>query len=452
MLNAVNLLRRACRSLAFAGFFCDQLTRYFCFDPAAKLILMKKDISSLFILMALLLPFLGFSQTSQNQKKAVFIIIDGVPADVVERLNPPNLARISKEGGYTRAYLGGERNGYSETPTISAVGYNSLLTGTWVNKHNVFGNGIENPNYHYWTIFRFLREAKPDSKLAIYSTWLDNRTKLLGDGLPQTGRLHLDFHFDGLELDTMAYPHTDGRYIHFIDEAVSEEAAKGIRETGPDLTWVYLQYTDDIGHGLGDGKEMDEAVMMADRQIGRVYNALLDRQQDNNEDWEIYITTDHGRDAATGQHHGGQSIREKTIWIATNAKNLNRYFYAGFPAVTDIMPSLARHLDIDFPEPQAREIDGIPLTGEISLANADVFMKDGKLNITWEAFKDQGEVNILMAETNHFKTGGTDNYKKLGSAKLMDRKFVTEFKPQKGKIYKFLIEGQHNRVNRWLVE
>ena len=32
-----------------------------------------------------------------------------------------------------------------------------MITGTWANKHNVWGNGIENPNYNYWTIFRFLK-------------------------------------------------------------------------------------------------------------------------------------------------------------------------------------------------------------------------------------------------------------------------------------------------------
>ncbi len=407
---------------------------------------------SLCLCFAFCLPFALLAQNGGKQKKAVFIIIDGVPADVLERLDPPNLKRIAAEGGYTRAWLGGERNGYSETPTISAVGYNSLLTGTWVNKHNVFGNGIEDPNYNYWTIFRFLREARPEAKLAVYSTWLDNRTKLIGDGLPQTGNLRMDYHFDGLELDTVNYPHKDGKYIHFIDEAVSVEAAKGIREHAPDLTWVYLQYTDDIGHGMGDSKQMDEAVLMADRQIGRVYNAILDRQTYHNEDWQIYVTTDHGRDAATGRGHGGQSTREKTIWIATNAKDLNRYFYAGFPAVTDIMPGIARHLNIEFPETRGREIDGISLAGPVSVANADVFMKNGKLHITWEAFDTEGDVGIYLAETNNFKTGGTDNYKPVGGAKLTDRKYIMDFKPLKGKVYKFLIEGEHNRVNRWLVE
>ena len=78
------------------------------------------------------LPILLFSISSASaQKKAVFIILDGIPADVIESVETPTLDEIAEQGGYSRAYTGGVAGGASETPTISAVGYNSLLTGTW---------------------------------------------------------------------------------------------------------------------------------------------------------------------------------------------------------------------------------------------------------------------------------------------------------------------------------
>ena len=96
-----------------------------------------------------------------RQKKALFVIVDGIPADVIEKVATPALDSIAKKGVYMHAYVGGEKGGYSETPTISAVGYNSLLTGTWANKHNVWDNDIAKPNYSYWTIFRFFKNQYP---------------------------------------------------------------------------------------------------------------------------------------------------------------------------------------------------------------------------------------------------------------------------------------------------
>ncbi|MBC6491826.1 alkaline phosphatase family protein [Flavihumibacter stibioxidans] len=384
-------------------------------------------------------------------KKAVFIIVDGIPADLIERLNPPHLKRIAADGGYTRALLGGERGAYSETPTISAVGYNSLLTGTWVNKHNVWGNGIEAPNYNYWTIFRFLKQAAPDKKLAIFSTWLDNRTKLLGDGLAPTGNLKLDYHFDGMELDTIRYPH-DKRsdYIHKIDEAVAEEARRVIKKDAPDLNWVYLQYTDDISHRFGDSPEFDKAVLLADKQIGKVYDAITYREKKFNEDWLIFITTDHGRDAYSGKHHGGQSAREKGIWIITNANNLNRYFKVANPGIVDILPSLMNHLGIDAPIHQKMEWDGVSLMGKISIANAGASIKNKQLKLMWDSYDTTGMVKVHIAETNQFKTGGKDDYKLIGEAKVTANKLVIPFDAQPGITYKIVLEGKYNMINRWL--
>src|SRR5678816_442945 len=131
----------------------------------------------------LLIIFFSIAASAQK-KKAIFVIVDGIPADLIEKLPTPALDSIAAGKGYKRAYVGGERGGYSQTPTISAVGYNTVLTGTWVNKHNVWGNynqDIADPNYHYKTIFRVLEDNDPSKVTGVFSSWLDNRTKLVGE-------------------------------------------------------------------------------------------------------------------------------------------------------------------------------------------------------------------------------------------------------------------------------
>ncbi|MDP4132067.1 MAG: alkaline phosphatase family protein [Bacteroidota bacterium] len=396
--------------------------------------------------------FISVMATAQQKiKKAVFIIVDGIPADVIEKLPVTNLQAIAKAGGYSRSYVGGVKGSYSQTPTISAVGYNSVLTGTWVNKHNVWDNDIADPNYHYPTIFRVFKEQYPGKKTGIFSSWLDNRTKLVGDRFPATGDIAVDYTYDGLENDTVNYPHDEQRqFMSHIDESVAKKAAEVIQTDAPDLSWVYLEYTDDMGHMHGNSPEFNKAVELADKRVGYIWQAIRYRQQHFNEDWLIIVTTDHGRDAATGKGHGGQSDRERESWIFTNAKNLNPEFQAPQLSATDIMPGIARFMQISIPKDPAFEVDGIPFTGPLSFITPNFQYHNESLDISWKALAKEGQVKIWLALTNNFKAGGKDEYVLLGTVPLDAQKARFDLSGKPSPFYKIVLEAEKNTANYWI--
>lgn len=393
----------------------------------------------------------GFA-IAQKTPKVVFVIVDGIPADLVETLPMPNLIAIAKEGGYARAYVGGEAGGYSETPTISANGYNSLITGTWVNKHNVWDNDVKDPNYNYYNIFRLFHEQYPSKKTAVFSTWLENRTKLVGSEAKDAGNLQPDYYFDGLEHDTIKYPHdTAGYFYNLIDDAVTDTTASYIKRLAPDLSWVYLEYSDEMGHRHGNSDLFTESVKMVDDKLGRLWKAIQYRQQNFNEDWQIYITTDHGREE-NGYHHGGQSKRERTTWIATNAKGLNAYFFQGQAGIVDILPSIAAFLKIKIPKEKSFELDGVSLTGNLSATNLHAALDNNMIHLNWKVAEKTGKAMIWMTTTNHFKTGGKDKYSLVKEVPVVNGNATLDVSKQPSAFYKIVLEMPYNILNTWVIK
>lgn len=412
---------------------------------------MKHKMIKKIVLLSLIFVSVNSWAQKIKTKKVVYVIADGIPADVVERLDLPNFKRIISAGSYSRMHVGGDRAGYNETPTISAVGYNSLLTGTWVNKHNVPDNDIKAPNYNYQHIFRLFKNQYPEKKTAIFSSWTDNRTKLLGDGLPETGNFKPDFVADGFELDTVRFKHDkNSAYMHLIDEEVVKQATNTIHDQAPDLSWVYLEYTDDMGHRYGDSPEFYKAVELLDKQMGKIWDAITYRQQHFKEDWLIVITTDHGRDEKTGRGHGGQSDRQRSTWMVSNYKNLNTYARYFDLAIVDIIPSIARYLNIKIPKNVAAEIDGTPFIGPVSITGLKLNHLQNHLDISWKTLQKMGKVEIWLATTNDFKTGRKDEYHLLGEVDVNQQHYFADLKNYPSSFYKVLVEAPDNMLNKWI--
>ena len=405
-----------------------------------------------YILCILLLAAGCAQQQSKDEskvRKAVYVIIDGVTAEMIERLQPPAIEEIASEGTFGKCFTGGTVGRYDQTPTISAIGYTNILTATWANKHNVWGNDNLSPNYNYWTIFRIAKEQDREVTTGLFSSWQDNRTVLLGEGKPETGNLEIDYVCDGYDLDHEAFPDKEHDLRIFdIDEHVSKKAAECIRENAPDLSWVYLWYTDDAGHIFGAGETMDEFILLADKQVARIWEAVKYREANFNEEWMVVITTDHGREY-NGFHHGNQSYSERSCWVSTNVK-ANERLTGDSGAIIDINPSICRFMDFKVPQDVLWEQDGVSFYGDIDIMNMEVEPYGRSVILTWDCLNPSAVVNVWAAATNEFNKGGKDEWVKVGEVSAGDSRFVVDLTdlPQSD-FYKFVLETPYGTLNRW---
>lgn len=388
-----------------------------------------------------------------STRKVVYVVLDGIPADYIERVHPATVFDVARHGGYARAYTGGEIGAYSQTPTISAVGYMNILTGTWLNKHNVPGNSNLEPNYNYWSLFRIAKEQQRDYKTALFSSWTDNRTVLIGAGKPETDNLKIDIVRDGYELDKSRLRRADGSAdIFAIDSVVCREAAECIRRDAPDLSWVYLWYTDEAFHAHGDSEYVDSYVRRTDEQVARIWEAVQYREKNFDEEWMVIITTDHGRDES-GHHHGGQSARERSVWISTNVGDLNAHFGGPALSLVDILPTICRFMGFEMPRDVAFEKDGISFYGEADISSLTTHPYDDTVELRWQCGRSKEDAVVYMATTNDFKTGGSDEWIEVGRVKAREGRMTVDLgQYPESRFYKFVVATPHTSLNRWLLK
>ena len=118
----------------------------------------------------------------------------------------------------------------------------------------------------------------------------------------------------------------------------------------------------------------------------------------------------------------------------------------------DIAPTILRELHIDPKKEQLWELDGVPLTGPISVANGKAVLKDDELHLTWESFGQKGKLNIYITTTNLFAQGGQDKYIVKDRVELKSKKAVIDISDFPANFYKVIFEGEYNIVNTWVAE
>ena len=136
----------------------------------------------------------------------------------------------------------------------------------------------------------------------------------------------------------------------------------------------------------------------------------------------------------------------------TNTKDLNSQFKKNTPGIVDIMPTMARHLQLSIPKEQAFELDGIPLTGKLSITEPSVKKEARKITLNWKAVEPAGTVKVWVSPTNHFEEGKRDDYLLMAEVPVSAQMATIDVSALPTGFYKIVLEARYNHLSRWIVE
>ncbi|MFM8620621.1 MAG: alkaline phosphatase family protein [Candidatus Nanopelagicaceae bacterium] len=192
-----------------------------------------------------------------------------------------------------------------DLPTVSGPSWSTLLTGRQQDSHRVTGNDFKDHNLMETPDF-LTQALSKDSSLKTYAAagWpplIDPND--VGPVIADVG--HLRFHNDG---ETLGYLQ--------VDKEVFDHALHTIRESGPDLSFVYFCGVDEAGHKYGSIKPpYFDAVERIDGYIKALHDAVIARD----EEWLLIVVTDHGHRDEGG--HGGDSPQERASFVIAHGVN-----------------------------------------------------------------------------------------------------------------------------------
>ena len=119
--------------------------------------------------------------------------------------------------------------------------------------------------------------------------------------------------------------------------------------------------------------------------------------------------------------------------------------------LVDILPSICRYMDFKIPRDVRFEEDGIPFTGDADIYSLTTHPYDNSVTLRWKHHKSKNTATIYMATSNQYKTGGKDEWIKIGEVKASKGEFSIDLSQYpSSKFYKFVVETPYNHLTRWL--
>ena len=268
----------------------------------------------------LLTGLVAVSLLSGQNKKLLFIGIDGCRPDALTQAETPNMDELINGGIYFNDALC-SINGQA---TVSGPGWSTMITGVWYDKHGVYDNSFSGSNFDEYPPFNvLLEESGQEYHTASFIMWTPIHTQIFGNTMDYN-ELHSTF-----------------------DGSVAQGAADYMSTPELDALFLDFDHVDHAGHSYGYSPEVNQyidAIENVDEYIGWVIEAMENRPTFQNEDWLIMITSDHG---GIGYNHGGQSIEERQIPIILSGPLVSGETIPEQSYLTNMAPTLLHYFGVE---------------------------------------------------------------------------------------------------------
>ena len=323
--------------------------------------------------------------SSLKTHKALLIGVDGMQYQKLQKAiqqgKAPNIAHLHLYKSYTGGVLGSS----TQQPTVSGPGWTTILTGSWVDRHQVNANDEALRNQAP-SLFKQLKLAFPERKTASIVSW-NVINENFAEDITQ-GYIDLAIKCSG------------------VDPCVVDKVSHELESGQPDLLFAHFDEPDITGHRLGFTPQYQQAIHTVDAQVGQILQALQQREKAHpEEDWLVIVLPDHGRHLPEGKDHGEQTLSEKTTFIAMN-KTGNAQLSApvgnppnqdfkglyGFASQADISPTVLAWLGVK-PDLTRYAMDGLPLIGPVGVRQLTVQQQPegGQISLSWRTDKPSGK-------------------------------------------------------------
>lgn len=275
--------------------------------------------------------------TDGKIRKVLFLGFDGMRVDVLPHLigdannaktNVSGIADVLKKGNIYFAYCGGEKGTETQETTSTSASWTSQLTGVWGSRHGIKTNEDTKNLLNKTYVLEYAEKGLHTSLGFAWDQCFDVNLKeevkyVMKNGLPLTfcdidrpKRNDLKkTRAESIELYNFVAPKKPAA-ADPVDTGMRDWVIERI-EADDDIVCGIFDGIDAAGHsyGFGTSEEYFAAAVNCDMYAKSILNLIKKRERYNNEEWLVVFANDHG---GIGKGHGGQSLEERTTWIATN--------------------------------------------------------------------------------------------------------------------------------------